>query len=305
LSSTSAVSTEKQIITDDSRAPRAARRQWRLRGANLTGLGAVTVSLLAILSGVGAPAVAPHDPVEQDIINRLAPPAFLEGGSTRNLLGTDHLGRDVLSRLIYGARVAALVGVTTVLFSGSLGLIIGLIAGYFGGIADTLLMRLLDVQLSMPFMLLSLAIIGVLGPSLSNIVIVLAITGWVVYARVIRAEILSLRTREFVIASRALGASTVRTILRHLLPNVVPFVIVIATLEVGRVMLLESALSFLGLGVRPPTPSWGAMLAEGRIYVGTAWWLATFPGLAISVTVLSLNIVGDWLRDLLDPELEV
>ena len=290
---------------DDSRAPRSARRQWRLRGANLTGVGAVTVSLLAILSGVGASAVAPHDPVEQDIINRLTPPAFLEGGSTRNLLGTDHLGRDVLSRLIYGARVAVLVGVTTVLFSGSLGLIIGLIAGYFGGIADTLLMRLLDVQLSMPFMLLSLAIIGVLGPSLSNIVIVLAITGWVVYARVIRAEILSLRTREFVIASRALGGSTVRTILRHLLPNVVPFVIVIATLEVGRVMLLESALSFLGLGVRPPTPSWGAMLAEGRIYVGTAWWLATFPGLAILVTVLSLNIVGDWLRDLLDPELEV
>jgi peptide/nickel transport system permease protein len=260
---------------------------------------------MVILSGVGAPAVAPRDPVEQDIINRLTPPAFLDGGSTQNLLGTDHLGRDVLSRLIYGARVGVLVGVTTVLFSGTLGLAIGLIAGYLGGMADMLLMRLLDIQLSMPFMLLSLAIIGVLGPSLINIVIVLAITGWVVYARVIRAEVLSLRAREFVIASRALGGSTVRTILRHLLPNVVPFLIVIATLEVGRVMLLESALSFLGLGVRPPTPSWGAMLAEGRIYLGTAWWLATFPGLAISVTVLSLNIVGDWLRDLLDPELDV
>jgi peptide/nickel transport system permease protein len=284
---------------------RDRRRRWQLRGANLLVLGAAAVSLLAVFSGLWGPAVAPHDPVEQDIINRLAPPAFLDGGSPRNLLGTDHLGRDVLSRLVYGARVAVIVGMTTVLFSGALGLAIGLVAGYCGGLADMLLMRLLDVQLSMPFMLLSLAIIGVLGPSLTNIVIVLAITGWVVYARVVRAEILSLRTREFVLASRALGGSAARTIVRHLLPNVVPFVIVIATLEVGRMMLLESALSFLGLGVRPPTPSWGAMLAEGRLYLGTAWWLATFPGLAISMTVISLNVVGDWLRDLLDPEFEV
>jgi peptide/nickel transport system permease protein len=166
-------------------------------------------------------------------------------------------------------------------------------------------MRLLDVQLSMPFMLLALAIIGILGPSLRNIVIVLAITGWVVYARVVRAEVLSLRTREFVSACHSLGGGAARIILRHLVPNVASFVIVLGTLEVGRMMLLESALSFLGLGVRPPTPSWGAMLAEGRMYLGTAWWLATFPGVAISVTVLSLNIVGDWLRDLLDPELEL
>jgi peptide/nickel transport system permease protein len=268
-------------------------------------LAAGVVACLSILSGVWAPALAPQDPVEQDIINRLAPPAFLEGGASRNLLGTDHLGRDVLSRLIYGARVAAVVGFTTVIFSGSVGLAVGLIAGYFGGAADMLLMRLLDIQLSMPFMLLALAIIGVLGPSLRNIVVVLAITGWVLYARVVRAEVLSLRTREFVSDCHALGGSPARITIRHLLPNVVPFVIVIATLEVGRMMLLESALSFLGLGVRPPTPSWGAMLAEGRIYLGTAWWLATFPGLAISVTVLSLNLVGDWLRDLLDPELEV
>jgi peptide/nickel transport system permease protein len=301
LPSPSALS-ERRVFTDDS-APGA--RRWRLGGANPTVIGAAALSLLAILSGVLAPALAPHDPIEQDIINRLAPPAYLEEGSAGNLLGTDDLGRDVLSRLIYGARVAVLVGLTTVLISGSLGLAIGLIAGYFGGVVDVLLMRLLDIQLSMPFILLSLAIIGVLGPSLANIVLVLAITGWAVYARVVRAEILSLRTREFVVASHALGASATQMIFRHLLPNVIPSVIVIATAEVGRMMLLESALSFLGLGVRPPTPSWGAMLADGRIYLATAWWLATFPGMAISVTVLSLNIVGDWVRDVLDPELEV
>jgi peptide/nickel transport system permease protein len=293
---------ESGAIVDDSAS---GAKRWRLRGGTPTVIGAVAVSLLAILSGVLAPALAPHDPIEQDIVNRLAPPAYLEEGSAGNLLGTDDLGRDVLSRLIYGARVAVLVGLTTVLFSGSLGLAIGLVSGYFGGVADVLLMRLLDIQLSMPFMLLSLAIIGVLGPSLTNIVLVLALTGWAVYARVVRAEILSLRTREFVIASHALGASGMQVTFRHLLPNVIPSVIVIATTEVGRMMLLESALSFLGLGVRPPTPSWGAMLADGRIYLVTAWWLATFPGLAISVTVLALNIVGDWARDLLDPELEV
>jgi peptide/nickel transport system permease protein len=166
-------------------------------------------------------------------------------------------------------------------------------------------MRLLDVQLSLPFMLVALAIIGILGPSLRNIVLVLALTGWVVYARVVRAEILSLRTRDFVMACRALGGSDLRIIGRHLLPNVLSSVIVISTLEVARMMLLESALSFLGLGVRPPTPSRGAMLADGRIYLASAWWLATFPGIAISATVLALNAVGDRLRDLVDPELEL
>jgi peptide/nickel transport system permease protein len=267
------------------------------------------LSLLAVLvvvvAGLFAPGLSPHDPVEQNIIDRLAPPAFLGGGSAQHLLGTDHLGRDVLSRLIHGARIALVVGVTTVVVSGLIGLAIGLVAGYFGGWADTGFMRLLDIQLSMPFMLLALSIIGILGPSLRNIVIVLVITGWVVYARIVRAEILSLRTREFVAACRSLGGSDLRIIVRHLLPNVMSSVIVVSTLEVARMMLLESALSFLGLGVRPPTPSWGAMLADGRIYLATAWWLATLPGLAISLTVLCLNVLGDWLRDWLDPELEV
>jgi peptide/nickel transport system permease protein len=269
-----------------------------------------TLVLAAVVTGAIVAAalftstLAPRDPLDQDIVERLTPPVLFPGGSTEHWLGTDHLGRDVLSRLIHGARIAVIVGVTTVVISGLLGLGIGLVAGYFGGLADTGLMRLLDIQLSMPFMLLALSIIGILGPSLRNIVIVLAITGWVIYARVVRAEILSLRTRDFVAACRSLGGSDLRIILRHLLPNVISSVIVIATLEVGRMMLLESALSFLGLGVRPPTPSWGSMLADGRVYLASAWWLATFPGLAISVTVLSINVVGDWLRDYLDPELE-
>lgn len=274
-----------------------------LRRPGVTGAGLVCVAVF--VAALFAPLLAPHDPVEQNIIDRLTPPAFLPGGASDHVLGTDHLGRDILSRLIYGARVAVIVGVTTVVIAGALGLAVGLVAGYFGGLADTGLMRLLDVQLSMPFMLLALTIVGILGPSLRNIVIVLAITGWVVYARVIRAEILSLRSREFVQACRSLGGSDLRILSRHLLPNVVSSVVVISTLEVARMMLLESALSFLGLGVRPPTPSWGSMLADGRIYLANAWWLATFPGLAVSITVLSLNIVGDWLRDFLDPELDV
>jgi peptide/nickel transport system permease protein len=270
------------------------------------GLALATLVVLAVVAaGLSAPAVAPLDPAEQNVIDRLAPPVFMEGGTREHWLGTDHLGRDVLSRLIYGARVAVIVGITTVIVSGIVGLGVGLAAGYFGGWTDTLFMRLLDVQLSMPFMLLALTIIGILGPSLRNIVIVLALTGWVVYARVVRAEVLSLRTREFVAACRSLGGSDARIILTHLLPNVRSSVMVVSTVEVARMMLLESALSFLGLGVRPPTPSWGAMLADGRIYLTSAWWLAAFPGLAISVTVLAVNTVGDRLRDYLDPELEV
>lgn len=282
-----------------------ARGRWRIITRRPALALAVVTVCAVVIGGTFAPRVAPRDPLEQNVIERLAPPAFMPGGSVEHPLGTDHLGRDVLSRLVHGARVALVVGVTTVVLSGFLGLAIGLAAGYWGGWVDTGFMRLLDIQLSMPFMLIALTIIGILGPNLRNIVIVLALTGWVVYARVIRAEILTLRTREFVTACRSLGGSDLRIVLRHLLPNVLSSVIVVSTLEVARMMLLESALSFLGLGVRPPTPSWGAMLADGRIYLATAWWLATFPGLAISLTVLALNMVGDWLRDFLDPELEL
>ena len=266
---------------------------------------AIAVTTLVVVAGSAAPLLVPHDPLEQNIIDRLQPPMFMAGGSSEHILGTDHLGRDVLTRLIYGARIALAVGGLAVSVSAFLGLFIALIGGYYGGAADALLMRLLDVQLSMPFMLLALAIVGIYGPSLINIIIVLTITGWVVYARVVRAEVLSLRTREFVVACRSLGGSNARIIVRHLLPNVLPSLVILAALEIGRMMLLESALSFLGLGIRPPNPSWGSMLADGRAYVASAWWLATCPGLAVSFTVLSLNIVADRLRDALDSSLEV
>lgn len=266
---------------------------------------AVLVTTLVVVAGIAAPAVVPYDPLEQNIIDRLQPPMFMPGGSSAHILGTDHLGRDVLARLVYGARIALAVGGLAVAVSAVLGLVIALAGGYYGGAADALLMRLLDIQLSMPFMLLALAIIGIYGPSLGNIIIVLTITGWVVYARVVRAEVLSLRSREFVVACRSLGGSDLRIIVRHLLPNVVPSLVILAALEIGRMMLLESALSFLGLGIRPPNPSWGSMLADGRAYVASAWWLSTCPGLAVSFTVLSLNIVADRLRDALDSSLEV
>ena len=266
---------------------------------------AVLVTTLVVVAGIAAPVLVPYDPLEQNIIDRLQPPMFMPGGSSAHILGTDHLGRDVLARLVYGARIALAVGGLAVAVSAVLGLLIALVGGYYGGVSDAVLMRLLDIQLSMPFMLLALAIVGIYGPSLANIIIVLTITGWVVYARVVRAEVLSLRSREFIVACRSLGGSDVRIIMRHLLPNVVPSLLILAALEIGRMMLLESALSFLGLGIRPPNPSWGSMLADGRAYVASAWWLATCPGLAVSLTVLSLNIVADRLRDALEPSLEV
>lgn len=277
------------------------RSLWR----NPLALAGGVVAIVAVLVALAAPWIAPHDPLRQRIILRLKPPAWMPGGEPGFILGTDQLGRDILSRIVYGSRVAVIVGAATVGFSGLLGLIIGMVSGYFGGLVDVLLMRILDIQLSIPFILLALAIIGILGPSLPNIVAVLAVTGWMVYARVVRAEVLSLRTREFIAAVEALGGSHVRILVRHLLPNVISSMVVLATLEVARMMIIESALSFLGLGVQPPTPSWGSMLAEGRVYLNTAWWLATFPGLAVLVTVLGINLFGDWLRDMLDPELEV
>jgi peptide/nickel transport system permease protein len=220
-------------------------------------------------------------------------------------LGTDHLGRDILARIIYGSRIALVVGLAAVLISGVLGMIIGLAAGYFGGRLDDFLMRLADVQLAFPFILLAIAVIGVLGPSLRNIIIVIGVSSWVVYARVVRGEVLSIREREFVHAAVALGSRPWRVLLTHVLPNTFTPWLVVATLDMARVIVIESALSFLGLGVQPPTPTWGGMLADGRVYLSTAWWLATFPGLAILVTVLGINLFGDGLRDTLDPRLKV
>lgn len=291
-------------------APSAERRQDLRRlvrelVGNKAALVGLSILLVVTAGAVLAPVISPADPLLQDVSVRLKPPTLEGGDGQAHLLGTDHLGRDILSRLIYGARISLVIGISAVAVAGTLGTLIGLVAGYRGGRVDDLCMRLTDTMLAMPFILLALAVIAVLGSSLRNIIFVLGITSWVSYARVVRAEVLTLRTREFVAAAQALGGRSFRIIFRHLLPNVLTPVIVIATLEVARMIILESALSFLGLGVQPPTPTWGGMLADGRAYLSTAWWLATFPGLCIMLSVLGINLLGDWLRDVLDPRLRL
>jgi peptide/nickel transport system permease protein len=270
-----------------------------------TALFGMLVVLVVMLAAVAAPLVAPFDPLEQDIGQRLREPGWQDAQGRVHPLGTDHLGRDILSRIVFGSRIALLVGLAAVLISGVLGMIIGLVAGYFGGRMDDFLMRLADVQLAFPFILLAIAVIGVLGPSLRNIIIVIGVSSWVVYARVVRGEVLSIREREYVHAAVALGSRHWRVLVTHVLPNTFTPWLVVATLDMARVIVIESALSFLGLGVQPPTPTWGGMLADGRVYLSTAWWLATFPGLAILVTVLGINLFGDGLRDTLDPRLKL
>jgi peptide/nickel transport system permease protein len=270
-----------------------------------TALFGLLVVLAVMLAAAAAPLVAPFDPLEQDIGQRLREPGWQDAQGRVHALGTDHLGRDILSRIIFGSRIALLVGLAAVVISGVLGMVIGLVAGYFGGRLDDFLMRLADVQLAFPFILLAIAVIGVLGPSLRNIIIVIGVSSWVVYARVVRGEVLSIREREYVHAAVALGSRHWRVLMTHVLPNTFTPWLVVATLDMARVIVIESALSFLGLGVQPPTPTWGGMLADGRVYLSTAWWLATFPGLAILVTVLGINLFGDGLRDTLDPRLKV
>jgi peptide/nickel transport system permease protein len=270
-----------------------------------TALFGLVVIVAVVLAAALAPVLAPFDPLAQDIGQRLRPPGWTAADGRAHWLGTDHLGRDILARILFGARIALVVGLAAVAIAGTLGLAIGLVSGYFGGKVDDVFMRLADVQLAFPFILLALAVIGVLGPSLRNIIAVVGVSGWVVYARIVRGEVLSLREREFVQAARAVGSPTWRVILRHVVPNAFTPWLVIATLDMARVIVVESALSFLALGVPPPTPTWGGMLADGRVYLSTAWWLATFPGLAILVTVLGINLLGDGLRDTLDPRLKL
>jgi peptide/nickel transport system permease protein len=291
-------------------AARAAQPEWlvflRRLAARRTALFGLVVVVVVAVAAVTAPLLSPFDPTEQDLGDlRLKAPGFRDAGGRVHLLGTDHLGRDLLARVIYGARPALLVGFAAVAISGLIGMAAGLVSGYFGGRLDDLFMRLADIQLAFPFILLAIAVIGVLGPSLTTIIIVIGVSSWVVYARIVRGAVLALREREFVQAARALGSGDGRVLLRHILPNALTPWLVVATLDMARVIVIESALSFLGLGVQPPTPTWGGMLADGRVYITTAWWLATFPGLAILVTVLGINLFGDGLRDTLDPRLKV
>lgn len=257
--------------------------------------GAVMTGFVVIMA-IFAPWLAPYDPSAQDTARRL------EGPGPQHVLGLDDLGRDVLSRIIWGARVSLRVGFSVVIISSIIGVLLGAISGYFGGWVDTIIMRLCDMLLAFPGILLAIALVAVLGPSLNNVILALAVIGWVSYARLVRGQVLKIRESEYVTAARALGARSGRVISRHVLPNVINPVIVMATLGLAGSILAEASLSFLGLGVQPPTPSWGAMLTAGRRYLGLANHLAVYPGIAIMIAVMGLNFLGDGLIDALDPK---
>jgi peptide/nickel transport system permease protein len=257
-----------------------------------------------IVVAISAPLIAPHDPVAATIASRLLPPFSSKGGSFF-LLGTDPLGRDVLSRIIFGARVSMVVAAATVIVSGAFGVGLGVVAGWRRGWLGAIIMRVADIALSVPFFLLAILVVAVLGPSLTNVVICLALVRWPRYTRIAYASVLEARERGFVRGATALGASDWWVVMRHVLPEVIPLSVVIATLELGLMVIFEASLSFIGLGVQPPTPSWGSMLSDGQQYVATAWWLALFPGLALFGLVLAVNLLGDAVRDRLDPTRKV
>jgi peptide/nickel transport system permease protein len=264
-------------------------------------VGAAIVCVVTILA-IFAPWIAPHDPNLQNLATAFKPPSWLAGGSAAYLLGTDDLGRDIFSRIVWGARIAGIVGLCAVAIGGCIGIGLGVVAGYFGGIVDDVIARIADIQFAFPAVLLAIAVVGVVGPSLLTVILTIGITGWVQYVRVVRAEALSLRERDFVQAAVATGSSVTRILLRHVLPNIGSSITVLTTFGIARAIILESALSFLALGVPADIPSWGAMLADGRQFLDTAWWLGLFPGLAIFFTVLGVNLFGDGLRDALDPQ---
>ncbi len=270
------------------------KRFKRHRGAII---GVVIFGVLIVLAVLAF--LSPYDPERSNLPDKFATP------SLAHLFGTDALGRDLLTRILYGGRISLGVGLSAVTLSCLIGVTLGLLAGFHGGRTDAFIMRVVDVFLAIPYILLAMGVVFALGPSLLNVILVMAVTRWVQFARIVRADVLSIREREFVSGARARGNRSMRLLLRHVLPNALTPIIVVATLELAFMIIYESALSFLGLGVQPPTPTWGWMLSDGRNYVATAWWLATFPGLAIMLTVLAVNLLGDWLRDTLDPRLKV
>ena len=276
-------------------------RAWRRFALNPAALVGSLILLVMVSAAATAPWIAPHDPAKQSLLRRFTPPMWQAGGNATYPLGTDQVGRDVLSRIIHGARISLLVGVAAVLVSLVVGVSAGLASGFLGGKVDTVIGTIVDIWLSFPQLLLALAFVAALGPSLVTIIVVLGFTGWERYARVVRAEVLALREKEFVEAARAIGVGRLRVIVRHVLPNTVSSIVVMSTLQVAQAILAEAALSFLGVGSGSSHPTWGQMIALGRDFVTVAWWLATLPGLAILLTVLAINLVGDRLRDALDP----
>ncbi len=282
------------------RRPLARVLAWARRNI-LHSLG-IAMTTVVVLVAILAPLLSPHDPTLQDAKIRLSPPIWAEEGSPDFPLGTDQLGRDLLSRIFFGARISLIVSICAVLLAGMFGVILGLISGYLEGSAETLIMGIADAQLAFPSVLLAIAIIAILGPSFTNVLLVLTISGWVIFARLVRGTTLSVKQTDFILASRSVGTPGQRIIFRHILPHVITPVIAVANIQVGQMILAESALSFLGLGVQPPTPTWGGMISDGRVYIWQAPWLSIFPGLAIVFTVLGITYLGDWLRVSLDPK---
>jgi peptide/nickel transport system permease protein len=282
--------------------PAEAPPRVALRGRRLP-LFPLSIIVVFVLAAVFAGVLSPADPDEQSLRHRFTPPVWDERGTWKHVLGTDRLGRDMLSRVIWGARVSLTAGVLTVLLASAFGAGVGLVAGYHGGRVDAALMRITDATMSFPVILLALILAITVGPSFVNVVTAIAVILWARYARVIRGQVLTLMELDFITQARIAGASSWRIILRHLFPNTLNTLVVLITLQVGYVIIVEASLSFLGAGIPPPTPAWGSMIAEGRDFVTSAWWVSTFPGLAILLVVLAFNLLGDWLCDTLDPKL--
>jgi peptide/nickel transport system permease protein len=279
----------------------AGRRFWRKFLRNPVGLVGGLILLVVVIGAVFAEQIAPHEPNRQRLIARFKPPFWANGGSLAYPLGTDQIGRDIWSRIIHGSRISLIVGVSAVAISTLIGVTLGLLSGFIGSRVDSVIMTAVDIMLAFPQLILAFAMVAVLGPGIGNIILVLGVTGWERYARVVRAEVLALRERDFVQAARAVGVPNAKIMVGHIMPNTFSSVIVMATLQTAQAILAEAALSFLGLGTGRTYPSWGQMISLGRDYIGIAWWLSTFPGLAILLTVLAINLVGDRVRDVLDP----
>jgi len=290
---------------DEKVMPLAAGRgmRWWQRPGTLQLTVGLALVVPFVLVAVAASWISPHDPNTIDLGTRLTPPVWAQGGSSSHLLGTDHLGRDLLSRVIYGARVSILVGAATVLGAGLIGVVVGLLAGYFRGPLDVIVTGIAEIQQSFPFLALAIVVVAALGRGLANIIGVLVIGGWILFARVVRGEALSISQRQFVDGARALGAGHLRIMGRHVLPNIRSSIIIIATFNFAWFIIAEASLSFLGLGVDPSTPSWGQMLSDSRNYLDVAWWYPAFPGIALVALVLGANLIGDGLQDRWDPYL--
>jgi peptide/nickel transport system permease protein len=290
----------QETTTKQSQLKRWIKLLLQSKTGTIGFLVVVVITLMAIL----APLIAPHDPAQTNASLRLLPPMWVDKGTSDFPLGTDNLGRDILSRIIYGSQISLIVGICSVIISGFIGVVLGLMAGYYGRWIDIVIMRFVDSLLAIPTILFMLVILAIIGPGLGTLIFVIGITHWVTYARMVRSEVLSVKERDFVRAAKAVGAKDLRIIFTHILPNVTSSFIVISTMSVATNIILESSLSFLGLGIQPPDVSWGGMLSDGRQYLATSWWVATFPGIAITISVLAIIFLGDWLRDVLDPRMK-